>query len=175
MDRGEKQAFVTEMRRTFDETAIIVVTHYSGLSVAEMTDLRRLMRDAGGNMKVTKNRLVLRALPGTQYEALGPLFVGPTAIAYASDPVAVARVTANYAKTHAKLVILGGAVGATMLDADAVRALATLPSLDELRAKIVGLVSAPATRIAGALQAPAGQLARVLAARAEQDQQSEAA
>lgn len=168
MDRDEKQAFVAELHQTFKQTAIVVVSHYSGLTVAEMGRLRRQVRDAGGSVKVTKNRLVLRALPGTQYEQLAPLFSGPTAIAYAEDPVAVAKVAVEFARTNAKLVLLGGAVGEAALDANGVKALATLPSLDELRARIVGLVCAPATRIAGILQAPAGQIARVLAAHAEE-------
>lgn len=175
MDRNQKHEFVEELHAVFQQTAIVVVTHYSGLSVAHMGNLRRQMRDAGAHVKVTKNRLVQRALADTPYQSLGSLFTGPTAIAYGADPVAVAKVAADYAKTNAKLVLLGGAVGENVLDPDGVKALATLPSLDELRAKIIGLVCAPATRIAGALQAPAGQMARVLAARAEESEQAEAA
>ena len=164
MDRVEKQDLVASLHRTFSETAVVLVTHYSGLTVAEIGDLRKRMREAGAGLKVTKNRLAKLALEGTRYGGLEGLFKGPTAIAYAHDPVAAAKVAVAYAKTNAKLVLLGGCVGGQVLDADGVRALATLPSLDELRGKLVGLLNAPATRIAGVLQAPGGQLARVFAA-----------
>lgn len=147
----------------------MVITHYSGLTVKEMGDLRNKMREAGASFKVTKNRLTRLALEGTKYKDLSDMFTGPTAIAYSEDPVAAAKVSVAFAKTNEKLIILGGGLGDKTLDANGVKALAALPSLDESRANLVGLLNAPATRIAGVLQAPAGQLARVLNARAEQD------
>ncbi len=172
MDRSEKTELVSSLRETFESSSIVVVTHYTGLTVADMGELRAQMRDAGASFKVTKNRLTRLALEGTPYEQLGDIFKGPTAIAYADDPVAPAKVAVNFAKKNDKLVILGGAMGDVRLDEAGVKQLATLPSLDELRAKLVGMISTPATRIAGVLQAPGGQVARVLSARA---QQSEAA
>lgn len=156
------------MHETFAETAAVVVAHYSGLSVGDMTDLRARMREAGASVKVTKNRLTKRALSGTRYAGLDEMFVGPTAMAYSNDPVAAAKVTVAFAKTHPKLIVIGGGLGDKVLDADGIKSLAALPSLDELRANLVGLINAPATRLAGVLQAPAGQLARVLSAHAEQ-------
>jgi large subunit ribosomal protein L10 len=132
-----------------------------------MTDLRAQMRAAGANFKVTKNRLTRLALDGTPYQSIADLFTGPTAMAYSSDPVAAAKVAVDFAKKNDKLVIQGGALGEQVLDVDGVKALATLPSLDELRAKIVGMVNTPATRIAGVLQAPGGQIARVLHAKSQ--------
>lgn len=167
MDRAEKQDLVASLHRTFSETAVVLVTHYTGLTVAEIGDLRKRMRDAGAGLKVTKNRLAKLALEGTRYQNLEGLFKGPTAIAYANDPVAAAKVAVGYAKTNPKLVLLGGGLAGQMLDADGVKSLATLPSLDELRGRLVGLLNAPATRVAGVLQAPAGQLARVFAAYGE--------
>lgn len=165
------------MRTMFDETTLVVVTHYSGLTVADMGDLRQRMRDAGAAFKVTKNRLTRRALEGTKFQHLDDLFVGPTAVAYSDDPVAAAKATVEYAKVNDKLIVLGGAMGEERLDEKGVRALAALPSLDELRAKMIRLLNTPATRIVGVLQAPAGQLARLLKARSEQGQaeQGEAA
>lgn len=168
VDRTEKQELVSSLRDTFEQSAIVVVTHYKGLSVTEMDELRGQMREAGALFKVTKNRLTRLALEGTQYEGLTDLFTGPTAIAYSEDPVAAAKVTAAFSKKNEKLVILGGSLGTEALDVDGVKALATLPSLDELRAKIVGMINTPATRIAGIMQAPAGQLARVMGAKAAQ-------
>lgn len=158
------------MRTMFDETTLVVVTHYSGLTVADMGDLRQRMRDAGAAFKVTKNRLTRRALEGTKFQHLDDLFVGPTAVAYSDDPVAAAKATVEYAKVNDKLIVLGGAMGEERLDEKGVRALAALPSLDELRAKMIRLLNTPATRIVGVLQAPAGQLARLLKARSEQDE-----
>jgi large subunit ribosomal protein L10 len=156
---------VSALHQTLSETTLVVVTHQVGMRVGEVTNLRRQMRDAGAGFKVTKNRLARLALKGTSFEGLDSLFTGPTAIAFSKDPVAAAKVAVNYAKTsNNKLVIIGGAMGSQMLDADGVMALATLPSLDELRAKLLALLQTPATRIAGVLQAPAGQLARVLGA-----------
>lgn len=176
MDRSQKKELVSTLHDAFAGTSLIVVTRYMGLTVAEMTDLRRRMRVAGASFKVTKNRLTRLALDGTDFTHLGNLFTGPTAIAYSSDPVAAAKVAVEYAKGNDKLVILGGALGAQALDVEGVKALATLPSLDELRGRLVGMIQTPATRIAGVLQAPAGQLARVFAAYADKDKgESEAA
>lgn len=169
MDRTQKKEWVGSLHGTLESAGLVVVTHYSGLTVAEVTDLRSKMRAAGASFKVTKNRLTKLALEGTAYENIGDLFTGPTAIAYSADPVAAAKVTADFAKTNDKLKILGGSLGGQRLDVAGVQALATLPSLDELRAKLLGMISTPATRIAGVLQAPAGQLARVLKAKADKD------
>jgi large subunit ribosomal protein L10 len=155
------------MHQTFEETEAMVVTHYSGMTVAEITALRERMRVAGASFKVTKNRLTRLALAGTRYEGLSDLFTGPTAIAFSSDPVAAAKVVANYAKENEKLIILGGAVGKDVFDAEGVKGLANLPSLDESRARIIGLLTAPAAKIASLLQAPGGQIARVLGAYAQ--------
>ncbi len=146
----------------------MLVTHFSGLTVAEMEDLRSQMREAGASFKVTKNRLTRLALEGTKFQNLNDLFTGPTAIAYSDNPVAPAKVAVNFAKTNENLVVLGGAFGAEKLDVERIKVLAALPSLDELRAKMVGMLNAPATRIAGLLQAPAGQVVRVLNARGQQ-------
>ena len=164
MDRARKEELVTDLNQSFGDAALVVVTQQSGMTVAESTDLRARMREAGAGYKVTKNRLAKLALAGTTYEPISDLFNGPTAIAYSADPVAAARVAVNYAKENDKLVVIGGAMGETLLDESAVKALADLPSLDELRGKIVGMLNTPATRVAGVLQAPAGQLARVLGA-----------
>jgi large subunit ribosomal protein L10 len=168
VNRSEKADLVSQLHCTFESTNIIVVTHYSGLSVGDMEELRTSMRAAGASFKVTKNRLTRLALEGTPYEQLGDMFTGPTAIAYSDDPVAPAKVAVDFAKKHDKLVVLGGAMGDVRLDVDAVKQLATLPSLDELRGKIIGMLNTPATRVAGVLQAPAGQIARVLSAHAAQ-------
>ena len=164
MDKAEKTAVVEELKGVFANAGSLVVAHYSGMTVAQMNDLRGRMRAAGASFRVSKNRLAVRALQGTAVEGISPLFKGPTGIAYSKDPVAASKVAVAYAKDNDKLVILGGSVGVTTLDANGVKALATLPSLDELRGKIVGLLVAPATKIAGILQAPAGQLARVIGA-----------
>ena len=168
MDRGQKEELVASMHQTFEDSAMVVVTHYSGLTVAELGVLRREMRAAGASFKVTKNRLTRRAIEGTKYSPLSDMFTGPTAIAYSDDPVAPARVAVKFAKSNDKLVVIGGALGDEILDVAGIKALASLPSLDELRAKIVGMISTPATRIVGILQAPAGQVARVIAAKASQ-------
>ena len=168
MDRTEKEKTVASLRSLFEETGTVVVAHYSGLNVAEMTELRGRMREAGAGFKVIKNRLTRLALEGTKFQGLTDLFVGPTAIAYSEDPVAAAKASVEFGKKNAKLMVLGGALGEKMLDKAAVRGLAELPSLDELRARLVGMISTPATRIAGVLQAPAGQLARVVGAYAEE-------
>ena len=167
MDRSEKQELVSSLHSTFQAAGLVVVTRQVGLTVSEVTDLRRRMRDAGANFKVTKNRLARLALQGTQFERLSSLFTGPTAIAFSRDPVAAAKVAVAFAKANDKLTIVGGAMPGTVFDTAGITALATLPSLDELRGKLLGLLQAPATRIAGVLQAPAGQLARVVQAYAD--------
>jgi large subunit ribosomal protein L10 len=164
VNRSQKEELVASLNRMFNETTIVVVTHYSGLTVAEMGDLRGQMREAGAGFKVTKNRITRLALEGTKFKGLSDMFTGPTAIAFSEDPVAAAKIAVNFAKTNEKLVVLGGALGEELLDSDGIKALATLPSLDELRARIVGMINTPATRIAGILQAPAGQVARVIGA-----------
>lgn len=164
MNCSEKAEAIAELNQTFKGANLVVVTRQTGLTVAEVTDLRRKIRAAGASYKVTKNRLTLRALEGTPFTALGSLFSGPTAIAYSEDPVAAAKVVAAFAKDNEKLTIVGGALGENVLDVAGVQALATLPSLDALRGKIIGLLQAPATKVAGVLQAPAGQLARVFGA-----------
>ncbi len=167
MDRTEKREFVASLAAVFAETSMVVVTRNSGLTVAEVTDLRRRMRAAGAQFKVAKNRLALRALDGTQFDGIAKLLKGPTALAWSSDPVAVAKAAVEFAKINEKLVVLGGALGSRTLDAAGIRALAELPSLETLRAQLLGLINAPATRLAGVLQAPAGQLARVFGAYAK--------
>ncbi len=164
MDRTQKREVVAALHEVFESTTSVVVTHYSGLNVAQITDLRRKMGDAGATFRVTKNRLTKLALDGTPYSPLADLFTGPTAIAYSNDPVSAAKVAVDFAKRNDNLVVLGGVMGETVLDAGGVAALAKLPSLDELRGTLIGLLQAPATKIAGVLQAPAGQLARVLSA-----------
>jgi large subunit ribosomal protein L10 len=174
VDRIEKREFVAELSAVFADTSMVVVTRNDGMTVADVTELRRRMRAAGASFKVAKNRLALLALEGTRFDGLKPLMKGPTAISWSTDPVAVAKAVVDFAKTNDKFVLVGGALGAQVLDASGVKALSELPSLDSLRAKLLGLLAAPATRIAGVLQAPAGQLARVFAAYADADK-SEAA
>jgi large subunit ribosomal protein L10 len=164
MDRAEKQAFVASLNAVLGDVSMVVVTQNKGLTVAEVTDLRRRMRAAGATFKVTKNRLTTRALDGTQFGGLAPLLRGPTALAWSKDPVAVAKTAVDFARVNDKLVLIGGALGEQTLDVAAVRALAELPSLDVLRAQLIGMIKTPASRIAGVLQAPAGQLARVFGA-----------
>lgn len=164
MERVKKEALVAELRQTFDDNDLVVVTHQHGLTVAEVSDLRRQMRDAGARFKVTKNRLAKLALQGTKFEHLTDDFSGPTAIAVSADPVAAAKVAVGFANKNDKLTIVSGALGDKGLDADGIKALAKLPSLDELRGKIVGLLQAPAGKLASITQAPASQLARVLGA-----------
>lgn len=170
MDRTEKREFVAELNQALAATSMIVVTRNAGLTVAEATDLRRKMRAAGATFKVAKNRLTTLALAGTRFDGIAPMLTGPTALAWATDPVAVAKVAVEFAKTNEKFVLIGGALGPQTLDADGIKALAELPSLDVLRAGLVGMISTPATRIAGVLQAPAGQLARVFGAYAKKDE-----
>lgn len=175
MDRTEKREFVTELHEALSNTSMVVVTRNAGLTVAEATDLRRKMRASGSTFKVAKNRLTNLAVEGTRFDGIRPMLTGPIALAWSTDPVAVAKAAVEFAKTNDKLVLVGGALGTQTLDADGVKALAELPSLDELRARLVGMISTPATRIAGVLQAPAGQLARVFGAYAKKDEESAAA
>ena len=164
MNRAEKADLVALLNTTFNETEVVVVTRNLGLTVAQSTDLRGKMRDAGATFKVSKNRLAKIALKDTRYEPLSDLLTGPIALATSSDPVAAAKVAVEFAKTNDKLEIVGGAMGDTVLDVNGVKALATMPSLDELRAKIIGLVQAPATKIARTINEPGAQLARVFGA-----------
>jgi large subunit ribosomal protein L10 len=170
VDRTEKQEFVSSLASVFAETSMVVVSQNKGLTVAEVSDLRRKMRDGGSTFKVAKNRLAALALEGTPFDGITPMLKGPTALAWSKDPVAVAKTAVDFAKTNEKFVLIGGALGKQTLDAAGVRALADLPSLDALRAKLVGLLQTPATRIAGVLAAPAGQIARVLGAYAKKDE-----
>ncbi|MBW4092914.1 MAG: 50S ribosomal protein L10 [Proteobacteria bacterium] len=170
MDRTQKRDFVAGLAQVFAETSMVVVTRNQGLTVAEATDLRRRMREAGVTFKVTKNRLAALALEGTAFEGIRPLLKGPTALAWSKDPVAAAKAAVDFGKANEKLTVVGGALGTRTLDQAGVQALAALPSLDQLRAGLVGMISTPATRIAGVLAAPAGQVARVLGAYASKEQ-----
>jgi large subunit ribosomal protein L10 len=170
VERAEKREFVTELNEVFKASGSVVVARYAGITVAQMNDLRTKMRAAGGTVKVAKNRLAKIALQGTESEGMSDLFQGQTLIAYSNDPMIAPKVAMDFAKTNDKLVVLGGAMGSTTLDAEAVKSLATLPSLDELRAKLLGLLAAPATRVATVTAAPASQLARVFAAYAKKDE-----
>lgn len=170
MDRAEKRELVTGLNDAFKGAGSVVVAHYAGITVAQMNDLRSKMRAAGGTVKVAKNRLAKIALQGTESESIVSLFTGQTIIAYSDDPITAPKIASEFAKSNDKLIILGGSMGATSLNADGVKALASLPSLDELRAKLVGMIQTPATRIAGVVQAPAAQLARVFAAYAQKDE-----
>jgi len=170
VDRAAKAQLVTTLNAVFNRTSVVVVAHYKGLTVADMQKLRAQMKQAGAAVKVAKNSLTRIALEGTDVASIQDLMKGPTLIAYSSDPVAAARVAVDFSKANEKLVILGGAMGTTALNVDGVRALATLPSLDELRAKIVGLVNAPATKLAQLANAPAAKLARVFGAYATKDE-----
>jgi len=167
VDRTEKREFVSALAAVFAETSMVVVTRNEGMTVAQVTDLRRRMRAAGATFKVAKNRLATLALDGTRFDGIKPLLKGPTALAWSADPVAVAKTAVEFAKTNEKFVLVGGALGTQTLDASGVKALAELPSLDALRASLVGMIQTPATRVAGILQAPAGQLARVFGAYAK--------
>ncbi len=169
MDRTEKRAFVASLAEVFAETSFVVVSRNAGLTVAEVTDLRRRMRASGATFKVAKNRLATRALEGTRFDGLSPLMRGPTALAWCRDPVAVAKTAVEFARINEKFVVLGGALGTQLLNADGVKALSELPSLEALRAGLLGMLQTPATRIASILQAPGGQIARVLAAYAKKD------
>ncbi|MBV9570736.1 MAG: 50S ribosomal protein L10 [Alphaproteobacteria bacterium] len=169
MEKAKKAEVVENLKGVFSEAGSVVVAHYSGMTVAQMSALRARMRAEGASFQVAKNRLAMRASEGTPAAGIAHLFKGPTGIAVSKDPIAASRVAVAYSKENDKLVILGGVVGDKALDVSGVKALAELPSLDELRAKIIGLLQAPATKIAGVLQAPAGQLARVLSAYANKE------
>jgi large subunit ribosomal protein L10 len=169
MDRSQKADLVAELKSVFSETSVVVVTRNLGLTVAQSTDLRLRMRDAGAQFKVAKNRLALIALDGTRYSSIGDLLTGPTALATSGDPVAAAKVAVDFAKTTDKFEIVGGAMGDTLLNVDGIKALASLPSLDELRATIVGLVQAPASKIARTVNEPGAQLARIFSAYAAKE------
>ena len=171
----KKREFVSSLASVFAETSMVVVTQNNGLTVAEVTALRRRMRAAGATFKVAKNRLAILALDGTRFDGIVPMMKGPTALAWSQDPVAVSKAAVDYAKTNDKFVVLGGALGTQMLSADGVKALSELPSLDELRARLLGMIQTPGTRIASILQAPGAQIARVLAAYATKDSEGEAA
>ena len=169
MARAQTQDAIEALKGDFAGAGAVVVTHYMGLTVAEMTDLRGRLREQGAQLKVVKNTLVRKALDGSVGEAGDALFKGPVAIAYAPDPVSAAKVATQYAKDNDKFSVIGGLMGQQVLDQKGISALATLPSLDQLRGKLIGLLQAPATKIAGVLQAPAGQLARVVGAYAAKD------
>ena len=164
MDRNEKADLVAELKQVFTETSVVVVTRNLGLTVAQSTDLRLRMRDAGAQFKVAKNRLALIALDGTRYQPIGELLKGPTALATSIDPVAAAKVAVDFAKTTDKFEVLGGAMGDTVLDLNGIKALAELPSLDELRGTLIGLIQAPASKIARTINEPGAMLARVFGA-----------
>ncbi|MCB2009532.1 MAG: 50S ribosomal protein L10 [Geminicoccaceae bacterium] len=168
MLRGEKAKILDGLHEVFATSSVVVVTHYMGLSVPEVTGLRGQLREAGAAFRVTKNTLARRAIKGTAFENLDAYFTGPTAIGFSNDPVAAPKVLAEFAKKNEKLKIIGGGLDGSLLDETQVKALAELPSLDELRARILSLLNTPATRIAGILQAPGGQIARVLKAHADQ-------
>jgi large subunit ribosomal protein L10 len=170
VDRAAKAEQVTTLHGVFKDTSVVVVAHYSGLTVAQLQTLRKQMKQAGASVKVAKNRLAKIALEGTDVASIASLLKGPTLIAFSSDPVAAPKVASDFAKANEKFVILGGAMGKTALDLDGVKQLASLPSLDELRAKIVGLVQAPATKIAQVVNAPAAKLARVVQAYASKSE-----
>lgn len=164
VDRAAKQDAINELNGVFKTSNVVVVAHYSGLTVAQMQQLRTQMRQAGAKVKVAKNRLAKIALKDTDAASIADLLKGPTVLAYSGDPIAAPKVATDFAKANEKFVILGGSMGKTALDPNAVKALASLPSLDELRAKIVGLIQAPATKLAQLANAPAAKVARVVQA-----------
>ena len=169
MDRAEKKEAVAILHEVFAKTSVVVVAQYSGLTVAQMQRLRKQMKQAGARVQVAKNRLAKIALEGTDVASIGPLLKGPTLIAHSSDPVAAAKAAVAFAKDNDKFVLLGGAMGKTALNVDGVKSLATMPSLDELRARLVGLIMAPATKLAQLANAPAAKVARVVSAYANKD------
>lgn len=169
MDRSQKAESVAQLNAVFNEVGVVVITRNLGMSVAQSTALREKVREAGASYKVAKNRLAKLAIADTDYVGIGDFLTGPTAIATSVDPVAAAKAVVDFAKTTDKIEIVGGAMGSQVLNADGVKALASMPSLDELRAKLIGLVQAPATKIAQLTTAPAAKLARVFAAYAEKD------
>jgi len=161
LNRAQKEAEVTALNERFANDELVVLTHYSGLTVKELENFRSELRKEGGSFKVTKNTLAKLAIKGTKFEGLNDMFTGPTGVATSTDAVAAAKVAHNFAKAHKNLVILGGALGEQILDAAGIEALAKLPSLDEVRSKLVGLLQAPATKLAGLMQAPARDLVGV--------------
>ena len=170
MERAEKREFVANLQEAFTSAGAIVVAHYTGLAVSEISAFRAKVRESGGTVKVAKNRLAKIALQGTEVEHMSDLFRGQTLVVYSADPIAAPKAAVDFAKANEKLVILGGAMGSKSLDENGVKALASLPSLDELRARIVGMISTPATRIAQVVKAPAGQVARVIGAYSQKDE-----
>ncbi len=162
MDRAQKEALVDELGQIFTDSGVVVVSHYAGITVAEMQDFRARMRDAGGSVRVAKNKLAKIALDGKPCESISGMLTGMTVMSYSEDPVAAAKVTNDYAKENDKLVILGGAMGETALDLAGVKAVAAMPSREELIASIVGCIGAPASNIAGAIGAPASNIASIL-------------
>jgi large subunit ribosomal protein L10 len=174
VERAEKAKVITALNEVFKDTGAVVVARYAGLTVADMTALRARMREAGGGMRVAKNRLAKRALEGTDVSHIEGLFTGQTVIAFSQDPVAAPKVAVDYAKGNDKLVILGGAMGKTNLDAEGVKALAALPSIEQLRARIIGLITSPATKVAQVVVAPATKVARVFSAYADKSKAGEA-
>lgn len=172
MDRAAKRELATTLNDVFKSTSVVVVAHYSGLSVADMQKLRAQMKQAGATVKVAKNRIAKIALEGTEVASISELMQGPTLLAYSDDPVAAPKAAVDFAKTNDKLVILGGAMGPTALNPDGVKALATMPSLDELRGTLIGLIQAPATKIAQLTTAPAAKLARVFGAYAKSEEEA---
>jgi large subunit ribosomal protein L10 len=175
LDRAAKSELIASLGQIFKATQVVVVAHYSGLTVAQMQTLRRQMKQAGASVKVAKNRLAKIALEGSEVASIAPLLKGPALIALSGDPVAAPKVAVEFAKTHERFIILGGAMGRTALDPNGVKALAALPSLDQLRAKIVGLIQAPATKIAQVVNAPAAKVARVIQAYAAKSGEGAAA
>lgn len=171
MNRTEKAELIESLQSSLNDSTTVVIVHQVGMTVAESSDLRRKMRDAGAGFKVTKNRIAKLALKGTRYEDLDSIFTGPTVVGTSQDPVAAAKTLVDYAKGNPKITIVGGSMDGKILDITGVEALAKLPSLDELRGRLVGLVQAPAAKIARVVQAPAGKMARVIKAREDQLQQ----
>lgn len=172
MDRAQKEKVIGDLDQVFSNAGVVIAMHYQGMTVAEMSGLRAEMRAAGASVRVAKNRLAKIALEGKACEGMSKFLTGQTALAYSDDPVAAPKVAAEYAKKNQKLVLLGGALGSTVLDSEGVKSLATMPSLDELRGKIVGLLQAPAVKVARVLAAPGTQVARVLAAKAEKGEEA---
>lgn len=172
MNREEKKELISELKDVFAESELVVVTHYVGITVAEVSELRKKIREAGASFRVTKNRITRLALEGTDYAPLADMLTGPTAIAASKDPVAAAKAVVEFAKKNNKLVVLGAVMNGQMLSAAEVKALAELPSLDEMRSKLIALIQTPATRIARIASEPASLLARVFNAYATKDEQA---
>jgi large subunit ribosomal protein L10 len=168
VDRAAKRELIDRLHTVFDDAGVVVVAHNTGMVAAQSAEFRRVVKDAGGSVKVAKNKLVQLAIKDTATADISDLLKGPTVLAYSKDPIAAAKAAVAYAKGNDKLVILGGAMGKTVLDAKGVKALAELPSLDELRATLIGILNAPATKIARTIKEPGGQLARVIQAKASQ-------